>query len=65
MLKEFNSSKGMRNTEQWAQTELGQQVNADYMSNLDSIQRDNAAQINEILNGGPVGPDWFDKYFNP
>ena len=63
MLKEFNSSKGMRNASDWKQTAMGQQVSTAYLKSLHTLQRQVATSLNKVLNNGTGGPDWFSNYF--
>jgi hypothetical protein len=65
MLKEYNSSKGRRNAVEMAETPMGKNIDSDYLSGVDGIQRKNAEKINNILNE-PHGLsiDWFEPFFS-
>ncbi len=65
MPSSFNRSKGNRNISQWKETPLGGQVGADYLQDLDGIQRSVAEELNQILNeaAGTRGSDFTSWFF--
>lgn len=63
MERSINSSKGNRNMTNFAQTPIGEGTGGKFRGELDKIQRRVADKINEVINGGTKGKDWFEGFF--